>query len=108
VKFLFPNPYDVYLHDTPSRELFQKDARTFSSGCIRLANPLELAVYLLQDTPLGSMEALTAAIAGEKTQSIPIPSPIAVYMAYMTAWVDRDGTVQFRRDIYNRDPAPQQ
>ena len=107
VKFLFPNPYDVYLHDTPSRDLFQKDDRTFSSGCIRLARPLELAVYLLQGTPLGSMEALTAAIASDKTQSIPIPSPIAVYMAYMTAWVDRDGTVQFRRDIYNRDPAPQ-
>ncbi len=107
VKFLFPNPYDVYLHDTPSRELFRKDDRTFSSGCIRLANPLGLAVYLLQGTPLSSMEALTAAIASEKTQSIPLPSPIAVYMAYMTAWVDRDGTVQFRRDIYNRDPAPQ-
>ena len=107
VKFLFPNPYDVYLHDTPSRDLFQKDDRTFSSGCIRLARPLDLAVYLLQGTPLGSMEALTAAIASDKTQSIPIPSPIAVYMAYMTAWVDRDGTVQFRRDIYNRDPAPQ-
>ncbi|MBU2618786.1 MAG: L,D-transpeptidase family protein [Proteobacteria bacterium] len=107
VKFLFPNPYDVYLHDTPSRELFQKDDRTFSSGCIRLARPLELAVHLLQGTPLGSMEALTAAIAGEKTRTIPLPSPIAIYMAYMTAWVDRDGTVQFRRDIYNRDPVPQ-
>ena len=107
VKFLFPNPYDVYLHDTPSRELFQKDARTFSSGCIRIAKPLDLAVYLLQGTKLNSMDALTAAIARDKTQQIVIPSPIAVHIVYMTAWVDHEGTVQFRPDIYNRDPALQ-
>ncbi len=105
VKFLFPNPYDVYLHDTPARELFQKDSRTFSSGCIRIAKPLDLAAYLLQGTPLGSTEALTAAIAREKTQSIPIPSPIAVHIVYMTAWVDSEGVIQFRPDIYNREPA---
>ena len=105
MKFLFPNPYDVYLHDTPSRELFQKDARTFSSGCIRIAKPLDLAVYLLQGTPLNSMDALTAAISREKTQSVILPSPIAVHIVYMTAWVDREGIIQFRPDIYNRDPA---
>ncbi|MFH1020274.1 MAG: L,D-transpeptidase family protein [Pseudomonadota bacterium] len=108
VKFFFPNPYDVYLHDTPSQALFQQDSRTFSSGCIRLARPLDLAVYLLQGTPLGSKDALTAALSREKTQSVAIPSPIAVHIAYMTAWVDREGIVQFRRDIYNRDPAPKQ
>jgi murein L,D-transpeptidase YcbB/YkuD len=107
VKFLFPNPYDVYLHDTPSRELFQKDARTFSSGCIRIAKPLDLAVYLLQGTKLNSMDALNAAISREKTQQIVIPAPIPVHIVYMTAWVDRDGIIQFRSDIYNRDPALQ-
>ena len=107
VKFLFPNPYDVYLHDTPAHALFQQDSRTFSSGCIRLARPLDLAAYLLQGTPLGSMDALTAAISREKTQSVTIPLPIAVHIAYMTAWVDHEGIIQFRRDIYNRDPAPQ-
>jgi len=107
VKFPFPNPYNVYLHDTPARALFQQDSRTFSSGCIRLARPLDLAVYLLQGTPLGSMEALTAALTREKTQSVAIPSPIAIHIVYMTAWVDREGIVQFRRDIYNRDPALQ-
>jgi len=107
VKFLFPNPYDVYLHDTPSRELFQKDARTFSSGCIRIAKPLDLAAYLLQGTKLNSKDALNEAIAREKTQQIVIPAPIAVHIVYMTAWVDRDGTIQFRSDIYNRDPALQ-
>jgi len=104
IKFLFPNPYDVYLHDTPSRELFRKDSRTFSSGCIRVAKPLELAIYLLKNTPLDSMEALTAAIARDKTKSILIPSPIAVHIVYMTAWVDHEGIVQFRPDIYNRNP----
>jgi len=103
VKFLFPNPYDVYLHDTPARELFQKDARTFSSGCIRLAKPLELAAYLLQGSHLNSMDNLNAALSREKTQHVVIPSPIAVHIVYMTAWVDRDGTVQFRPDIYKRD-----
>lgn len=105
VKFLFPNPYDVYLHDTPARELFQKDSRTFSSGCIRIAKPLDLAAYLLQGTPLGSPEALAAAIAREKTRNVPIPSPIPVHIVYMTAWVDSEGVIQFRPDIYNREPA---
>lgn len=105
VKFPFPNPYDVYLHDTPARELFDKDARTFSSGCIRLAKPLELAVYLLQGTPLGSMEALIEEIANEEPQQkVIIPSPIAVHIVYLTAWVDPDGTVQFRPDVYKRNP----
>ena len=106
VKFPFPNPYDVYLHDTPAQELFDKDARTFSSGCIRLAKPLELAVYLLQGTPLDSMEALTEEIANEEPQQkVAIPSPIAIHIVYLTAWVDPDGTVQFRPDVYKRNPA---
>lgn len=105
VKFLFPNPHDVYLHDTPARELFHKDSRTYSSGCIRVAKPLELALYLLQDTSLETMDALKSAIATEKTQRIVIPSPIPIHMAYMTTWVDNEGIVQFRPDIYNRNPA---
>ena len=106
VKFPFPNPYNVYLHDTPAQELFQQETRTFSSGCIRLAEPLELAVYLLQGTPLGSMDALTEAIdSGETRKSVAIPSPIAIHIVYMTAWVDQEGVIQFRPDVYNRDPA---
>lgn len=103
IKFLFANPYDVYLHDTPARELFQKDSRTFSSGCIRLAKPLELALNLLQGTALNSREALAAAISSKETRAINIPSPIAVHLVYMTAWVDPDGSIQFRHDIYNRN-----
>ena len=105
VKFFLSNPYDVYLHDTPHRELFQKDSRTFSSGCIRLARPLDLAIYLLRGTPLGSMAALTSAISRAETQCVDIPSPIAIHMVYMTAWVDPEGRIQFRPDIYHRNPA---
>lgn len=103
VKFLFPNPYDVYMHDTPARELFRKNSRTFSSGCIRLAKPLDLAIYLLQGKPLGSLDALNEAIVSGETRSVSIPSPIAVHIVYMTAWVDHEGIVQFRPDIYNRN-----
>lgn len=105
IKFVFPNPYDLYLHDTPAQELFKKDTRTFSSGCIRLSKPLELAVYLLQGTSLSTMESLTARMSNKKTQWINIPSPIAIYIVYMTAWVDPGGIINFRSDIYNRDTA---
>jgi L,D-transpeptidase YcbB len=103
VKFFLPNAYGVYLHDTPARELFRPATRTFSSGCIRLARPLELAVYLLQGTPLASLDALSAEIAGGKTQTLAIPSPVAIYIVYLTAWVDPEGSIQFRRDVYRRD-----
>lgn len=106
LKFLFPNEHDVYLHDTPARELFRRESRTFSSGCIRIARPLDLAVHLLRGTPLGEAEALNAAIAGGKTMQVRTPSPIAVHVVYMTAWVDTDGVLQFRPDIYSRDGAP--
>lgn len=105
IKFFFPNPYDLYLHGTPAQELFKKDSRTFSSGCIRLEKPLDLAVYLLKGTSLGSIESLNAGISNKKTQWIAIPSPISIYIVYMTAWVDPEGIIQFRPDIYNRDAA---
>ncbi len=106
IKFLFPNEYDVYLHDTPSRELFRRESRTFSSGCIRVAKPLDLAVHLLQGTPLGTAEAINAAIDAGKTKQLLIPAPIAVHVVYMTAWVDNDGVLQFRPDVYGRDGKP--
>jgi len=106
VKFLFPNPHYLFLHDTPAREQFDKNERLFSSGCIRLARPLGLAVYLLQGTTLGSMEALAAAIEEGETVTVDIPSPMAIYIVYLTAWVDPGGTVQFRNDVYNRDGDP--
>lgn len=103
VKFMFPNPHDFYMHDTPAGELFSKDVRAFSSGCIRVAQPLELALYLLRGTPLDSIEALTEAISSGETRIIAVPSPIAVYIVYITAWVDHEGMIHFRQDIYDRD-----
>ena len=102
IKFMFTNPYDIYLHDTPTKKLFQKFPRAFSHGCIRVQAPVDLAVYLMQNTPMGSEEAIKSAISKGKTRSLPLPSPIPINIVYVTAWVDSEGIVQFRPNIYNR------
>lgn len=103
VKFMLPNRYNVYLHDTPSRELFSKTARPFSSGCVRLSKPLEFAEYVLSGAPEWDRAAIEAAIATGVMRRVNLPVPIPVYFTYFTAWVDEDGTMQFRDDIYRRD-----
>lgn len=103
IKFMFPNEFAVYLHDTPSRELFFKTERGFSHGCIRIEKPIELAEYLLKDAPKWEPEKLLAAIDRGIQETIKIPKPIAIHLVYWTAWVDEDGTVQFRKDIYGHD-----
>jgi murein L,D-transpeptidase YcbB/YkuD len=100
---MFPNKYNVYLHDTPARQLFHQTERAFSSGCIRVEKPVELAAYLLQMDPAWSRETILAAIENGKERSIPLPEPIAIHLLYWTAWVDQTRTVQFRKDIYDRD-----
>jgi murein L,D-transpeptidase YcbB/YkuD len=105
IKFMFPNKFNVYLHDTPARELFNQTVRAFSSGCIRIEQPLELAEYLLRADPGWSRPAILAAIDRGEEQTVRLPEPIRVYILYCTAWVDDDGSVQFRRDIYERDEA---
>jgi L,D-transpeptidase YcbB len=103
IKFMFPNRFNVYLHDTPSRELFNKTSRTFSSGCIRIQKPEELALYLLQDDPRWNRDKLQKALGTMKEQSIRLPSPVPVHLLYWTVFVGEDGVVQFRNDIYGRD-----
>ncbi|MHB8745696.1 MAG: L,D-transpeptidase family protein [Gammaproteobacteria bacterium] len=103
VKFLLPNPYGIYLHDTPSRALFHKSVRAFSSGCIRLQKPNELAQYLLRDNPRWNPDAIAAVIADGTTRTVTLLTPEPVYLLYMTAWSDADSVVQFRDDIYERD-----
>ena len=103
VKFMFPNEFDIYLHDTPAHHLFSQAERDFSHGCIRLERPLDLAHYLLQDDPKWTPEALQAAIDSGENQRIDLPHPIAVHILYWTAWVDPDGTVELRKDIYGHD-----
>lgn len=102
VKFMFPNRYLVYLHDTPSRELFDESARAFSSGCIRIERPFELAELLLEDANWNSDS--TARVLGTgRTRTVRLRRPTPVLLLYWTAWVDDGGSVNFRPDIYGRD-----
>jgi murein L,D-transpeptidase YcbB/YkuD len=103
VKFIFPNEFSIYLHDTPTRELFNMTKRTFSSGCIRIEEPIELAAYLLQENTTWDLEKLITAVNSRKTEIIILPDPINIHILYWTAWVDQDGTINFRDDIYKRD-----
>jgi len=103
IKFMFPNKFRVYLHDTPAQVLFQKNRRTFSSGCIRVEKPINLAVYLLGNGPEWTWENILTAIDNGETQILHLPEPMPVHLLYWTAWVDADRTVHFRDDIYERD-----
>jgi murein L,D-transpeptidase YcbB/YkuD len=103
IKFIFPNEFAIYLHDTPARELFSMTRRTFSSGCIRIEKPIELAAYLLQENTKWDLEKIIAAVESRKTKIIILPDPVNIHILYWTAWVDKDGTINFRDDIYGRD-----
>lgn len=102
IKFMFPNRFSVYLHDTPARELFGKTERIFSSGCIRIAEPLALAEYLLTGSSWNT-ESIQKALDTGKEQTVRLPKRVPVHLLYWTAWVAPDGTVQFRDDVYDRD-----
>ena len=103
VKFNIPNDFDVYLHDTPHREKFVKSVRTFSSGCVRVGNPLGLAALLLADMPEWTAERRTAVLEKGDTRLVNLRTPMPVYLLYQTAWLDEKGELQFREDIYGRD-----
>lgn len=103
LKIMLPNPYAIYLHDTPSRELFARQERIFSSGCIRLERPTDLAEWLLarDDNPdAGKIESL---LKKGETRTVNLRKPIPAYLVYFTAFSLDDGEVAFRRDIYDRD-----
>lgn len=104
IKFMFPNRYDVYLHDTPSRSLFTRAQRDFSHGCIRIEKPLELAEYLMKKSKWKRDEIETALDEGTE-RSIYLPRPMPIHLLYWTAWADEDGTIQFRSDINGVDQA---
>lgn len=103
VKFMFPNRFNIYLHDTPARNLFDRSDRAFSSGCIRLERPLELAAYLLADVPGWDRAGIEKAIAEGATRIVRLATPIPVHLTYSTVWIGEGGTVQFRDDVYGRD-----
>ncbi len=101
VKFLFPNPYSVYLHDTPNHSLFDRGQRLFSSGCVRLSQPMVLAEVLLRNH--GRADAWRAVGNAEDTMSLPLVDRVPVHLEYWTAWVDGSGDLQFRPDVYGHD-----
>jgi murein L,D-transpeptidase YcbB/YkuD len=102
VKFIFPNPYFVYFHDTPSKSLFDQSARAFSHGCIRTQNPLHLAELLLADQGWDRAR-IDKVIDSGKMTTVTLEEPLTVFLLYWTAQVRPDGTVEFREDIYHRD-----
>ncbi|WP_094572985.1 L,D-transpeptidase family protein [Mucilaginibacter xinganensis] len=103
VKFLFPNSYNIYLHDTPSKSLFSESSRGFSHGCIRIQEPFKLATFLLKDYPAWSTAKIDQAMDSGKEQTVTLTKKVPVFIAYFTAFIDRDNTLNFRNDIYNHD-----
>jgi len=100
IKFMFPNEHSVYLHDTPSLDLFDRDSRAFSSGCIRVENPFELAEQLLGAR---ARDRLDAVVASGRTQTVFLDKPMTVTLLYWTVEPDADGRVTFLQDVYERD-----
>ena len=105
IKFMLPNRFNVYLHDTPDRHLFERNDRNFSSGCIRVHRPLELAEWVLGETPGWSRAEIDRALVTKKEKTVNLQATIPVHIQYMTAWVDAAGQLQLRRDAYGRDRA---
>lgn len=103
VKFLFPNSFNIYFHDTNAKELFKKDKRAYSHGCIRLAEPEKLAQYLLRNDAAWPPEKIEEAMNGEEEKTVRLSHPVPVFISYYTAWVDESGRLNFRDDIYNHD-----
>jgi L,D-transpeptidase YcbB len=103
VKFLFPNEYNVYLHDTPADQLFARPGRAFSHGCIRVEEPETLAQYVLRDDPSWTEEKILAAMHSGDEQHVKLKTPIPVHIVYFTTWVDDKGGLHFQPDIYGYD-----
>ena len=103
LKFMFENPYDIYMHDTPTKLLFQLPRRVFSSGCVRLEKPVELATYLLQQDKGWDTFEIKSQIDQSQTKTIRLNKKIPVYFVYLTSWVTKEGDVNFREDVYGRD-----
>jgi murein L,D-transpeptidase YcbB/YkuD len=103
VKFMLPNRFAVYLHDTSSPSLFRRTVRTFSHGCIRVEKPAELAAHVLRHNQGWDLERIQSVMRSGKRRIVTLKEPVPVHLTYKTAWAADDGTVQFRNDIYGRD-----
>jgi peptidoglycan hydrolase-like protein with peptidoglycan-binding domain len=103
VKLDFPNPESVYLHGTNQKQLFAKQDRYFSSGCMRMQQPVDMAAFLLSDDPDWQRAKVDQVVESGKTMLVPLKTPMPVHVVYMTAWTDEDGVLQFRKDMYRYD-----
>jgi murein L,D-transpeptidase YcbB/YkuD len=103
VKFLFPNSYSIYLHDTPSKGAFGQQQRAFSHGCIRLAQPVKLAEWLLRNDPNWPPDKMAKTMQGSKEVTVTIAKPVPVFIGYFTCWVNEQGEINFRKDLYGHD-----
>jgi murein L,D-transpeptidase YcbB/YkuD len=103
VKFLFPNSFNIYFHDTPAKTLFEKDKRAYSHGCIRLKEPEKMANYVLRNQPEWTQEKIDKAMNSGEQRFVKVKDPIPVVITYYTAWVDENGKLNFREDIYGHD-----
>jgi murein L,D-transpeptidase YcbB/YkuD len=103
IKFMCPNEYDVYLHDTPGRSHFRSAVRDLSHGCVRVEDPMALAEYLLRGTPLASADSVSALIEEGAWRQVGLKRPVPVHIVYWTAWADSAGVPQFRDDLYGID-----
>jgi L,D-transpeptidase YcbB len=103
VKFIFPNSFNMYFHDTPSKSLFGLDKRAFSHGCIRLSEPQKMAEWLLRNDPDWNKEKIVSAMNQTTEKLVKLKEPIPVFIIYYTAWVNNDGQLNFRDDVYQHD-----
>ena len=102
VKFMFPNTQSIYIHDTPGKSLFNRSQRLFSSGCVRVEDPLMLATHLLKDQHW-SGPLLKRAIDSGRSRTVLLDAPVPVHLVYFTAWTDAEDQINFREDVYGRD-----
>ena len=103
VKFLFPNKFNIYFHDTPSKSLFKRDKRAFSHGCIRLSDPEKMANYLLRHNDEWTPSRIVEAMNAGQEKFVKLKKSVPVFITYYTAWVDDEGLLNFREDIYKHD-----
>jgi murein L,D-transpeptidase YcbB/YkuD len=103
LSFVFPNAFDVFLHDTPERWLFERDQRAYSEGCVRIENAMALARHTLRQSADWDAQRIQDEIDALRQQTVRLPEPIPVYVLYMTSWADTDGRAHFREDIYARE-----
>jgi murein L,D-transpeptidase YcbB/YkuD len=103
VKFLFPNSHSIYLHDSPSKGLFNRDSRAFSHGCVRVSEPKHLAMWLLRNEPSWTEARIDSAMNAGKEKTVTLKETVPVFIGYFTAFVDDNGLMNFREDIYKRD-----